>query len=241
MNAGREIEVERQHAAPQRSWRWLWMTFCALAFLLLVAVTAYVGPLALARGLLISITEDTEYAPGYSESAFRGIAVGDTEASVRSALGAPLGETVAVPCLRWLYVPDPQPVSEFEKNGAYPDFRFSFTTIDFGADGTFADAFGQISHGSSSTPLGASGSGSFGDGVNTLSIRNADIEKLKAEKATTQQIEERFGRPQARFESKAVKWLQYSRSPGSKNYRQRLVGIDGDGKVCRKEDAIWWD
>lgn len=225
-----------------KSKKWLrgpWIPICVF-ITLLVGTTAYISPLEIIRGVVIYLSEDTEYAPGYSESAFRQISIGNTETSVKKALGNPLTESYAESYIRWLYAPDPIP--EFEEDGEYPDMRYSFTTIDFAEDGTFVDAFGQISHGSSSTLLGTSGSGTIlADGGNFLSITNAQIKKLKSEKATSVQIEAKFGKPQAVFESRAVKWLQYSHSPGSKNYRQRLIGIDRDGKVCRKIDAIWWD
>lgn len=213
-----------------------------LAFALLIGAVIFIGPLNIITGLMITLTEDTEYAPGYSERSFRAIKVGDSEASVRHALGTPFEETPTSPYLRWLYTPNPEAIASFEKQGDYPDIRYSFTTIDFNETHIFTKAFGQISHGSSSSPLGVSGSATiFGDGTNSLSLSNAEIDKLKASKTTPQQIEARFGRPQARFDSKTALWLTYSRSPGSKNYRQRKIGFDGKGRVCRKVDEIWWD
>ena len=175
---------------------------------MLVGAVVFIGPLEILSSVVVSFSEDTEYAPGYSESAFRKTAIGDTEASVRGAIGTPLSESKAEPYVRWLYAPNPSP--EFEADGSYPDIRYSFTTIDFGDDGTFVDAFGQISGGSSTGSLNVSGSGSFGDGVNTLSLTKAEIEKLKAEKATLEQVEARFGTPRAIFESQVTKWLRLS-------------------------------
>lgn len=207
---------------------------------LLVGVVIYVGPRKLLESVVISLTEDTAYSPGYSESAFEQIAIGDTEANVRGTLGLPLREWSEEPFVRWLYAPEPSP--EFEADGSYPDIRFSFTTIEFGQDRTFVDAFGQISQESSTTILGSSGSASFlADGSNTLSLTQEEIDKLKNEKATPEQIEARFGKPRAIFESRVVNWLQYSFSPGSTDYRQRLIGLDRDGRVCRKVNDIYWD
>jgi hypothetical protein len=231
------FSLERRHDVS----RHLWTVFFAL-IVLLAGVVAYLGPRDVLSNILISFSEDTEYAPGYSERAFRRVRVGDTDVSVQGALGLPLTETPAVPSVRWLYTPDLGPVRDFEETGAYPDMRFSFTVIEFGEDGVFADVFGQVSHGTSSTLLGASGHATIlADGANTLSLSNAEIEKLKSERATAADLEAQFGKPQAIYESKAMRWLHYARSPASKNYRQRLIGIDRDGKVSDKVDEIWWD
>lgn len=217
---------------------WGWICSGAVGVLVLAAVI-YVGPIEILRHFVMRLTEDTKYAPGYSERAFQQIAVGDSEASVRTALGAPLLEGKAEPYIRWLYAPDSSPA--FEVSGSYPDFRYSFTAVTFGEDATFVDAFGQISHGSSKGLFGVSGSGSFGDGMNTLGLTQAQIDKLKAEKATMKEIEAKYGKPSATYTSRVARWLQYSTSPGSKNYRQRAIGIDREGKVCQKQSEFWWD
>lgn len=222
----------------QLSKKRLWVIVGVFAFLL-VATIAYLGPLEIIKGIWISLSEDTEYAPDYTESGFREISIGDSETSVKEALGAPIREDSVEPSLRWLYTPHPEPVEAFGKDGEYPDIRFSFTTITFDEKGMFESAFGQISHGSTST--GSSSATIFGDGNNSLTLTDAQIAELKAEKATPDEIEAMFGKPQAVFDAKTVKWLKYSHSPGSKDYRQRLIGIDRTGKVCRKVDAIWWD
>lgn len=239
MNSERSPGVRYQKG--QASTKRLWIIVGAFAFLL-VATIAYIGPLEVVRGIWISVTEDTEYAPGYTEIAFQKISIGDSEVSVRKALGAPLNEEGTDPSLRWLYTPHPEPVDAFGKEGEYPDVRFSFTEFSFGEDGTFIGAFGQVSHGSTSTAAGTSTSSiMMGDGANSLSLSDADIEKLKAAKATPAEIEVKFGKPQAVFDSKSVRWLKYSHSPGSKNFRQRAIGIDRAGKVCRKVGGIYWD
>ncbi len=202
------------------------------------AAVLYVSPLAVLRHGVMFLSEDSEFAPGYSESAFRRVAAGDSEASVRAALGAPLSDFSAEPFIAWLYAPDPQP--DFPATGQ-ADPTVSYTVIRFGEDGRFAGGFGQIAHGSSGGLLGAQITLSYGDGVNSLALKNAEIERLKAEKATPEQIEARFGAPIARFESLAARWLQYSRSPGSKNYRLRLIGIDREGRVCSKRRELYWD
>jgi hypothetical protein len=214
-----------------------------IALLLIVALLLWVvlrnGPVKTLRGVIVALSEDTAYAPGFSESAFREIAIGATETSVRAALGAPLSEAAVEPYTGWLYAPNPQP--EFATTGSLPDSRFSYTCIRFGEGGRFNDAFGQIANGSSTGPFSASGSCAIGDGINTLSLTDADIATLKAERATPEQIEARFGKPRSVFESRVARWLHYSRSPGSTHYRQRFIGIDRDGKVCRKVSEVHWD
>ena len=172
---------------------------------LLAGVVVFIGPHKVLSRVVISMREDTEYAPGYSENAFRLVEIGDTESSVREALGVPVQESKTDPYVRWLYAPHPSP--DFETGGSSPDSRYSFTTVDFGEDGTFIDAFGQISDPSSIGLLSVSRSSSFGDGVNTLALTKADIEKLKAEKATPEQVQAKFGKPRAVFESHVTKWL----------------------------------
>ena len=214
----------------------------AIVVSFLIGAVAYFGPRELLQSIVISVSEDTAYAPGYSESAFQEIAIGDTESGVREALGPPLKVFTANPCTIWLYTPDSDPVPAFEANGSYPDMRYSFTAVRFGEDGAFVEAFGQISHGSKTSPLDVSASALFlGDGTNTLPLTSAEIEKLKSEKATADQIEARLGKPRSVFRCRARKWLQYSHSPGSKNYRLRMIGIDRDGKVSRVRREFYWD
>ena len=201
----------------------------------LLAAVLYVGPAKILGDFIMRVTEDTQYAPGYSERAFQQIGVGDTEAAVKAALGAPLSESKAEPYVSWLYAPDAHP--DFEASGRYPDMRFSFTEIKFDQERAFLGAFGQISYGSG----GGSGSGAWGDGVNTLGITQAQIDEFKSAKATTKEIEAKYGKPNAAYESHVVRWLTYSTSPGSKNYRLRAIGIDRDGKVCRKQSEFYWD
>lgn len=98
-----------------------------------------------------------------------------------------------------------------------------------------------MSHGEQFGLLGVGRSVSFGDGVNALALDNADIEQLKLDQATYEQVQERFGKPRATYTSRAVKWLRYSHSPTSSNYRLRMIAIDDDGNVCFKRSEIYWD
>ena len=234
------VRVESSHSVARRiRWKQLFWILLVAATAIVLGVVVYVGPLGTLGHIIMSLSEDTEFAPGYSERAFQQIAIGDAEASVRAALGAPLSERRVEPYVCWLYAPDPAP--EFEANGSYPDIQFSFTAIEFEEGGTFAGAFGQISNGSSKGLLSVSASASFGDGMNTLSLTQAQIDMLKEEQATPQEIEARFGKPSAIFKSRVAKWLHYSHSPGSTHYRQRFIGIDRNGKVCRKRSEFYWD
>lgn len=208
-------------------------------FALLIGVLLHFGPMNIVANLWVFVFGDTEYVPGYSERAFRGLTTGDSEATVLVALGKPHRSWASEPYTLWLYASDPHP--EFAEDGDFPDMRHSFTSIRFSADGRFVDAFGQISHGSSMSLSGGSASVSFGDGMNTLKLTDAEIAKLKMAGATPPQIEARFGKPRGVFESRVVKWLQYSWSPGSKDYRKRLIGLAHGGAVCRKVSGIYWD
>jgi hypothetical protein len=216
----------------------LWIILGAGAVLLLAAVF-YVGPIELLRRLVMNLTEQTKFAPGYSEGAFQKIAVGNSEADVRAALGAPLLEDRVEPYVSWLYAPVPSP--DFEASGRYPDARFSFTAMKFSEDGVFVEAIGQISPGSSQNALGASGSTLMGDGVNTLGLTEAQIAKLKSDKATAREVEVKHGKPNATYTSRTLRWLRYSTSPGGENHRVRAIGIDRDGKVCEKQSEYYWD
>ena len=210
-----------------------------LPLLLIVLPMVIIGPRKLVGNFLISTLGDTEFGPGYSEKAFRQIGIGDSEASILTKLGPPLNTGTDEPFVSWLYAPDPHP--DFATNGGYPDTRYSFTTIRFDEKGQFKEALGQISHGTTKSLLSVSGSGSWGDGINTLSISNAEIERLKAEKARPHQIEATYGKPQAVFDSRVTKWLRYSHSPGSTHYQLRMIGLDREGKVCRKISEFYWD
>ena len=131
-------ESSRQNdSAPWVDNRWSrqpWILPGTLA-LIPIAVISAIGPLNMVTSVVISLSEDSEYSAGYSESAFQNVEVGAGEDAVRSVLGAPLNESAAKPYMRWLYTPTTEPVREFEENGGCPDIRSSFTTVDFGEDG----------------------------------------------------------------------------------------------------------
>jgi hypothetical protein len=55
------------------------------------------------RILGVALREDTVFAPGYSELAFRHVAVGDDEDTVRRSLGEPFGESWFFPPKGWTF------------------------------------------------------------------------------------------------------------------------------------------
>jgi hypothetical protein len=238
-DSGRDNETMNQSDpsdVKRKMTRWLprsWPTFAAMGVLpLLFGAMFVVGPKNALQRLVFSLLEDTGYAEGYSEHAFQSIQVGDTEASVRTALGAPIREVAVEPHTCWLYARDPQP--EFVVTGA-ARADSSYTVIQFGENGTFRQTIGQISTGP------GSGSISFGPGINTLSVTPARAKKWLAEEATKQQIEGTLGKPRETFESRTSKWLLYSHSPSSTHYRLRRIGIGRDGKVSKKQSRMYWD
>ncbi|MCU0781536.1 MAG: hypothetical protein MUF04_10615 [Akkermansiaceae bacterium] len=81
----------------------------------------------------------------------------------------------------------------------------------------------------------------MGDGANPLALSKAEIETFKTAKVPPAEIEAKFGKPQAIFESKVVKWLTYAGGSFSSSHYIRKVGIDRAGNVCEKIESIWWN
>jgi hypothetical protein len=212
-----------------------------LGFAVLVVSIGVVGPARMLENLLISMTDTTEFSEGYTDKAFRHVSAGDELSVVLNALGEPLNQRDATPYIAWLYSPEDQAVRAFKKSGEYPDISGSFTILTFTEDGTFDGAFGQLSTGGQPGLMVASGLARVGDGHNTLAIKKADIDTLKSKQATREVMEAKYGKPDGVFASPVVTWLYFSRSAKSGNYRQRMIGLDRDGKVCRKIDTIYWD
>ncbi|MCP3920113.1 MAG: hypothetical protein GY711_31695 [bacterium] len=79
-------QTANRTGAPRQeaNFRWLWLTAAALGGALVAAILI-VGPRELLTRGWIRLTEDTEYAPGFSEAAFGGIRVGDAGADVHAA------------------------------------------------------------------------------------------------------------------------------------------------------------
>lgn len=105
-----------------------------VSVVVLAGVIAFIGPLEILKCGMYCLSADTEYAPGFSEQEFRKIRIGDSEESVRAALGAPLKEQIVAPYTSWLYTADPQPT--FEATGQLPG-GCSYTQISFDAEGRF--------------------------------------------------------------------------------------------------------
>ncbi len=215
-------------------------TIVALAIIVcLFAVVALIGPFRILGESMMWFSEDTEYSTEFSEHAFLGVQEGDSEQRVLELLGEPLKSIETEPYLQWLYAPRFH--DGFAAGGHYPDMRYSYTAIRFNESGMFQEAFGQIAGRTSINLLGASSTAYLGDGSNTLGISDVKIDELNNRQATTVQIEIEFGKPSQIFQSDVVKWLQYSRSPGSRNYRKRSIGLDKDGNVSRIVRDYYWD
>ena len=198
----------------------------------LVSVCLIVGPLQVLRIVYFSISNDTEYAPGYSSKKFKQVKIGNAESDVLKLLGKPIKERSAVGYTYLLYAP--RSVPEFEQTG---DFTGSvdYTMILLDLDGKLTDIYGQ-------KYLGSTSSGAFsniqvtmrlGDGENYLGIKKTDIDALKAANADRAAIEAKYGKPVGEFTSEVTRWLHYSRSPSSSDYLLRRIGLDDSGKVSR--------
>ena len=216
-------------------------TLGALVLALLAGVAFQADLRESAARFWLVVSEDTRFAPTARERAFAKISVGDSEASVRSLLGAPGLVRRAEPYSVWLYAPDPCP--SFIETGVVDSMAdYSLTVIRFDEDGRFFDADGQFvrSHSRGASP--PMRSWSTGAGCNLLTLGFDEIIALKQADARASDIVGRFGEPQAKFESRAVRWLDYSRpvpglSPsqliGSRNFGLLSVAIDESGRVSR--------
>lgn len=225
-----------QESPRNGSRRGTWITLIVVGLFFSIGVCVWkVGPRYILPRLVLLISDDTEYAPGYSETAFRGIATGDSEKEVLAALGPPLSEEPARPYTTWLYSPSPQPT--FAETGK-PEPNTSYAVLFLDELGTFT-----LAHGQTLQDTDASGRTKVlgGSGGNSLGLARAEIAELRAAKATPQQLEAKFGAPRATYSSRTVRWLRYSRSPSSKNYYMRLIALDGNGKVSEKVAEIYWD
>ena len=215
---------------------------CILSLLLgLLAIigVAVVGPRETLQRIFLILSEDTEYAEGFSHRAFRSLELGTTETQALDTLGEPLEEWPSVPYTAWLYAPDPE--LEFNDQGTVEAVNPSYTQFLFDAEGILTDVIGQVATGGRSNGFSTSFTAMFGPGVNTLNISAQEIDALKQSGANQALMEERYGAPQSTHEHRVVRWLRYTRSPTGSNYRQRAVGIDKDGHVCAINDSIWWD
>jgi hypothetical protein len=168
---------------------------------------------------------DTEYAPGYPESAFRTVKIGTPEEEVLRLLGEPLQVREAAPYIWWLYSDQAQP--NFETDGHASG---NYTRIWFNQAGLVERIFGQLTAGNSIF---------VGGGNNYLGLSDATIESLKGK--TQPEIQELYGPPTSIHESRVTKVLVYSRSPSSSNYMLRTIGINPQGQATRIQHEIYWD
>ena len=227
---------ERQ--GPFRLGRWLLVAGLS-AVALLAAWVAVLGPQRAAMEvLLLSSGAQTEYAPGYSGSAFRALQPGATEAEIHAALGLPLEVRQVEPTIEWLYAA--AELEQFEADGTNPGIS-TYSKLTFDARGKLQSAWGMEATGTSSKGMRTTYSMSFGDGQNFLGMTEVDLQALLAAGATQADIEARYGKPAAEYVSKAERWLIYSRSPSSSHYRMRKLALDGSGRLWRKVSDVYWD
>ena len=139
--------------------------------------------------MMLWISEDTEYASGYSHAAFDSIELGADEAAVREALGVPIREYESVPSENWFYLMNP-PNRDFKRR---EDLRGTetYTSLQFDDNGLFVDLFcqmvfqgdpdqtfvepqgiGRFFAGYEFTTI----SSPFNNGLNTLQLSEEDIE-----------------------------------------------------------------
>jgi hypothetical protein len=170
----------------------------------------------------------TEYAPGFAESAFKSIVIGDTRRTVEARLGPPLSTATSEPSEDWIYAAPGHP--GFEEDGG---IKGTFSLFSFGPNGTVVSTLGQ-------TELSRSMSGF--DGRWDGGYLGGSAESLAACKGLTrEQLEARFGMPLIRVANAATAWLIYSRSPHGSHYRLREIGIDAKGNVVAKRSFTYWD
>lgn len=182
----------------------------------------------LCLGIFVAGSFDTQYAPGYAESAFRKIKIGDDVNRVISLLGQPLSVIEAVPYTEWEYSDRPQ--HGFAEDGMSA-LRGSFTILRFDKDGRMIYLGGQLQNEASRITIG--------DGDNFLKLTNVDFQRLQCK--TSQEVAVTIGSPHATYEYKAVKEMVYSRSPSSANYVMRRIGLDERGNVVHIWSKIYWD
>ena len=175
---------------------------------------------------LVWASFDTEYAPGYTEKAFRAVRLGDTQEAVLSRLGEPLSSRDTQPFQQWIFSADQQP--------AFPEIGIgngTYTTFTF-------DASGRVKNISGQTQLTAN-TIRIGDGENFLKLKGESIKHFHG--ATMGDIRTRFGEPVAVYDYRASRVLDYSRSPSSSHYHLKRLGTDQDGKVVHIWNSIYWD
>lgn len=195
----------------------------ALLLLVLLAGLAGIAVTQLAKRLLA-----TEYAPGYSETAFRKIAVGDDKIEVLDRLGEPLQVWEKQPETFWVYGRVPEADIDDLRNNYV--LESSYTVIIFSPEEGVQRAYGQIVR---------DGQLFLGDGQNYLGLTAEEIGTLKGQTAVA--IQQQFGEPQSIYTDSSTEVWRYSRSPQDSHYHLRRIWFDAEGKVVRIDREIYWD
>lgn len=211
----------------------------AVLLIAVAVVVTVVGPKKVFGAVYFALLSDTEFSSGYSNKAFGEIKVGDSEADVIAALGAPLSERSVEAYTNLLF--SSAPVSRFNSDGIAKG-ELDFTVFTFSSEGKFQSAYGQIFG-------GKTGEGfenveitiGIGNGLNFLGIKEPEIDSLKKAGATQAEIEAKYGKPSGVFKSKVVRWLVYSKSPSSGNYQRCWIGLDAEGNVAVIKNERYWD
>lgn len=168
----------------------------------------------------------TEYAAGYSQTAFDSIAIGDSEERVLELLGDPLFEREVEPRIHWLYCgPDHD---GYEDDGG---MRGTYTEIQLDDEGRVTRVLGVTESAASGGVLATQYTMQIGTGH--LGLSKAEQDALIGK--TREEVEALHGKPRFTREDLATRHLHYSRSPSSSSYRVRRVGIDATGKVASKD------
>ena len=103
----------------------------------LLSTAVFLAVIVAVFAIPIFIT-DTEYAPGYSESPFQAIRIGDSREDVLRALGEPLEARVTDPWESWLYCDAPHP--GYAESGGVGG---TFTQFTFDPDGRLTSVLAQ--------------------------------------------------------------------------------------------------
>jgi outer membrane protein assembly factor BamE (lipoprotein component of BamABCDE complex) len=215
--------MNQETQLPQEELIPAFVRFVIKTLLLVILAAALVAAIV---ALMLLGSFDTEYAPRYSERAFRSIRIGATEESVLSRLGPPLASENSEPYIEWIYSSEKQPT--FSENGVASG---TYTTVTFDRRGQVKSVSGQRATSENNV--------SIGETQNYFGLTNHEIEILKG--SSQDQVRQRFGSPAAVHECKASKVLAYSRSPSSSNYRLRKLGLDDQGRVVHIWNCIYWD
>ncbi len=223
---------------PSARWKRRWIALVILGGFFVAQRLWLRGTESGLSGLIVSLVGETRYAPGYSESKFRALELGITEAEVLSQLGAPLDKRAARPRIDWLYVDGPWPA--FAREGEAPGHR-SYTRVNFDSDGRLVDCWGQLASGVSAGSATIHPDFPPLRGRNRLGLDDRTLQALVAAGTTTEQFAARYGPPTEVYATQAVAWLDYANSPSSTHHHVRRIGIDAEGRVVSKLATVYWD